>query len=149
MLCRSLAQERKQPIVSFEAVHEDINQTEGLLLDESHFNGLTARVELSDEARVILTQNINPSVGLMNGTQATVKKIIFAPGTHPNHENLSQRMPACILLDVPKYTGPKFFDSPEQQTWVPLFPRTVSDADNRNISRTQFPLVLGLSLIHI
>ena len=37
----------------------------------------------------------------MNGTQATVKKVIFAPGTHPNHENPSQRMPACILLDEP------------------------------------------------
>ena len=146
MLCRSLAQERKQPVVAFDAVHEGVNQAQGLALEESQFNGLAARVELSDEARVILTQNINPGVGLMNGTQATVKKIVFAPGTHPNHENPAQRLPAFLLLDVPKYTGPVFFSDPERQTWVPLFPRTVCDADNRSISRTQFPVVLGWAL---
>ena len=74
MLCRSLAQERKQPVVAFDAVHEGVNHAQGLAMEDSQFNGLAARVELSDEARVILTQNINPGVGLMNGTQATVKK---------------------------------------------------------------------------
>ena len=103
MLCRSLARERKQPVVAVDAIHEGISQAQGLAMEESQFNGLASRVELSDEARVILTQNINPEVGLMNGTQAVVKKIVYAPGTHPNHENPACRLPACILVDVPKY----------------------------------------------
>ena len=49
-------------------------------------------------------------------------------------------------MDVPEYTGPTFFSAPEQRTWVPVFPRTISDADNRAITRTQFPLVLGWAL---
>ena len=112
-------------------------------MEEAHFNGLPARLELSDEARVIQIQNLNPDVGLMNGTQATVKHAIYLTGTHPNHDDPAQRMPACILLDVPKYTGPAFFSDPNRRTWVPLFPRTVLDFGNRSISRTQFPLVLG------
>ena len=146
MLNRSLAKERKQPILAFDAVHEGISHEAGVKMEEAHFNGLAARLELSDEARVILIQNLNPDVGLMNGTQATVKHAIYLTGTHPNHDDPAQRMPACILLDVPKYTGPAFFSDPNRRTWVPLFPRTVLDADNRSISRTQCPLVLGWAL---
>ena len=82
----------------------------------------------------------------MNGSQCTLKHSLYAPGTHPNHHDPTQRLPACIILDFPKYTGPPFFPEPERKTWVPIFPRTVYDADNRSISRTQFPLVLGWAL---
>ena len=133
-------------MVAFDAIHEGISQAQGLAMEESQFNGLASHVELSDEARVILTQNINPEVGLMNGTQAVVKQIVYAPGTHPNHENPACRLPACILVDVPKYTGPIFFEDAAKRTWVPIFPRTISDADNRTITRTQFPVVLGWAL---
>ena len=109
MLCRSLARERKQPVVAFDAIHEGISQTQGLAMEEAHFNGLASRLEISDEARILLTQNINPGVGLMNGTQAVVKKIVYAPGTHPTHDNAACRLPACIVVDVPQYTGPVFF----------------------------------------
>jgi hypothetical protein len=121
MLCRSLARERKQPVIAFDALHEGISQEQGLAMDESHFNGLAARVEFCDEARGILTQNINPEVGLMNGTQFHFKRTIYTPGTHPNHHNPAMRMPACLLIDVPKYTGPAFFSDPERRSWVPLF----------------------------
>ena len=142
MLCRSLARERKQPVIAFDAVHEGISHEQGMAMEESHFNGLQAHLELCDEARGILTQNINPGVGLMNGTQVTVKHTIYAPGNHPNHDTPALRLPACILLDIPTYTGPAFFDDAARRTWVPLFPRTISDAENRSVSRTQFPLCL-------
>ena len=146
MLCRSLARERKQPVIAFDATHEGISQDQGLSMDDAHFNGLAARLELCDEARGILTQNLNPECGLMNGSQVIVKRTIFAPGTNPNHDDPRYRMPACLLLDVPKYTGPAFFTDPDRRTWVPLFPRTVTDGENHSISRTQFPLVLGWAL---
>ena len=57
MLNRSLAKERKQPILAFDAVHEGISHEAGVKMEEAHFNGLPARLELSDEARVILIQN--------------------------------------------------------------------------------------------
>ena len=146
MLCRSLARERKQPVIAFDAVHEGMSHEQGMAMEESHFNGLQAHLELCDEARGILTQNINPGVGLMNGTQVTVKHTIYAPGNHPNHDTPALRLPAYILLDIPTYTGPAFFDDAARRTWVPLFPRTISDAENRSVSRTQFPLVLGWAL---
>ena len=104
MLCRALAREQKQPVIAFDAIHEGIGQLEGLAMDEAHFNGLSSRVELCNEARGILTHNLNPSVGLMNGTQFHVKRIIYAPATHPNHESPTMRLPQCILADIPKNT---------------------------------------------
>ena len=49
-------------------------------------------------------------------------------------------------MDVPKYTGPPFFEDPEKRTWIPILPRTVADAENKNVTRTQFPFVLGWAL---
>ena len=83
MLNRSLAKERKQPILAFDAVHEGISHEVGMKMEEAHFNGLPARLELSDEARVILTHNMNPDVGLMNGTQANGKACDLSDGDAP------------------------------------------------------------------
>ena len=52
-------------------------------------------------------------------------------------------MPTCVLVDCPEYKGPPFFADPERATWVAVFPRTRHDDSNRDVSRTQFPLVLG------
>ena len=97
MLCRSLARERKQPVVAFDAIHEGISQAQGLAMEESQFNGLASRVELSDEACVILTQNINPEVGLMNGTQAVVKRL-FA------HQERTQIMKTLHAVCPPAFS---------------------------------------------
>ena len=40
MLCRSLARERKQPVIAFDAVHEGISHEQGMAMEESHFNCL-------------------------------------------------------------------------------------------------------------
>ena len=58
----------------------------------------------------------------MNGTRGVVRQIVYAPGTHPNHDELSQRMPTAIIVDFPGYAGPSFYDEPERATWVPLRP---------------------------
>ena len=146
MLNRALAREQKQPVIGFSAVHAGINQSQGEALDDSRFSGLPSRFELSEDAWLILTHNLKPELGLMNGTRGTAKRIIYARGCHPNHDDPAQRLPALIIFDVPKYTGPPFFPEPERKTWIPIFPRTVADEDDKTITRTQFPFVLGWAL---
>ena len=146
MLRRSLARENKQPVVAIEAVHAGISHAQGMKLDETAFNGLVARVEVSEEARMLIIHNIDVENGLMNGTQGTLKAIVFAPGTHPNHDNVALRMPACFLLEVPEFTGAPFFPEKERRKWVPIFPRPREDESNRGVSRTQFHIVLGWAL---
>ena len=51
-----------------------------------------------------------------------------------------------IIIDCPKYTGPAFFDDPEQRTWIPLQPHRVQDTRQSRIARYQFPFVLGWAL---
>ena len=46
----------------------------------------------------------------------------------------------------PSIPVPPFFPEPERKTWIPIFPRTVADEDDKTITRTQFPLVLGWAL---
>ena len=62
------------------------------------------------------------------------------------HHDRALRMPLCILVDCPKYQGPQFFSEPERRTWVPIFPKTVRDQQEKDVTRTQFPLVLGWAL---
>ncbi len=100
MLNRALARERKQPVVGFSAIHEGISQSHGLGLDDSRFFGLPAHFELSEEAWLILTHNLKPELGLMNGTRGTAKRIVYAPGCHPSHDDPA-RPEVVVLLSLP------------------------------------------------
>ena len=115
-------------------------------LGEERFNGLAAQVELVEEARVILIHNLAVEYGLMNGTQGVVKQIIFEPGHHPRHANHRMRMPRTVVVDFPKYAGPRFYDDPERATWVPIEARERDDESNGGVTRKQFPLVLGWAM---
>ena len=146
MLLRSLARQNRQPVAAFDAYHEGISQTEGVKLDDQLFCGLAKRLEIAESARVIITQNLHVEYGLSNGAQGTVQGIVFAPGCHPQHHDPAQRLPRCILVNCPKYKGPTFFDEPSRRTWVPIFPRTLYSPVDKDVSRAQFPLVLGWAL---
>lgn len=72
--------------------------------------GLARRIELSEHARMLITQNLKGTeFGLMNGTQCDARRNAYAPDWNPNHEIPRQRLPSCIIVDVPKYSGPAFF----------------------------------------
>ena len=107
-------------MIAFDAFHEGVSQADGFAMDERQFNGLGASFELSEEALLFLTQSLKPEVGLMNGTRAIAKRVIYAPGCHPNHDNAMQRLPACIIVDVPTYTGPALFQDADKRTWAPI-----------------------------
>ena len=77
---------------------------------DANFNELPAYLEIAKEARVLLTSNLNVEQGLLNGSQGTVKGWIYKRGHGPNHEDASCRTPAYIVVDIPKYSGPSFWD---------------------------------------
>ena len=146
---RAHAREHDTPVLRFPALHEGISQEEGLQLPDSHFNDLPAYMEIAKEARVLLTSNLNVEQGLLNGSQGTVKGWIFKPTHEPNHQNPACRSPAYVIVDVPKYTGPSFWNTetfPERKTWIPLEPKRICDSSSSHIYRLQFPLVLAWAL---
>ena len=112
-------------------------------MPEQNFNGLANELEVAVGARVILISNLAVEHGLMNGTQGTILRIIFREGYHPNHEEPEKRHPEVIVVDFPKYAGPRFYDEPERATWVPLRTVTRNAEGNTGAMRTQFPLILG------
>ena len=115
-------------------------------LDDSSFKGLEKWMEIAEDARVILTHNLFPEQGLMNGTQGNVKRIIYDTSAGPSAEDIVDRMPRHLVVDFPQYVGPAFYDEPERRTWVPVEPREIAKEDNAGIVRRQFPLVLGWAL---
>ena len=115
-------------------------------MPEENFNGLPAELEIAEEARVILIHNLAVELGLMNGTQGVVKQIVYKENHSPSHEDVSKRIPEAIVVDIPKYAGPTFFDDPDKKTWVPIVPSGRDDADNQGITRHQFPLILGWAM---
>ena len=129
--------------MTIEAQHDGISQSEGLKIDSEHFNELEAVIEVAEEARIILVHNLHVAYGLMNGTQGTIKRVVYKPDGHTNHDNPDLRFPECILVDFPEYEGPAFFNEPEKRTWCPIFPREISDPESIDVKRRQFPLVLG------
>jgi hypothetical protein len=143
---RAMAHRENLPVIRIQAEHTGVCEEEGAKLNEERFNGLANTLELCEEARVILIHNLAVEHGLMNGTQGTVKQIVFAHGCHPNHEDATKRMPKAVVVDFPKYAGSAFYTEPERRTWVPIEPRQISDGDKRDVLRTQFPLILGWAM---
>ena len=116
-------------------------------LSEETFEGLAATLELSEHARVILTHNLCVQHGLMNGTQGVVRQIVYPAGTQgPNDTDPTRRMPQAIVVEFPQYVGPVFYSDPQRRTWVPILPRSRHADGDENVTRIQFPLVLGWAL---
>ena len=110
MQVRSLAKSNKRPVIAVDAQHSGISQEQGLELDAERFNQLQSTIEVADEARVLLVHNLHVAYGLMNGTQGTVKRIVFKPGGGPNQDTPDLNFPQCLIVDFPEYEGPAFFE---------------------------------------
>ena len=69
------------------------------------------------EARVQLTgKNFEPDWGLFNGTQGTIKEIVYKDNESP----LEYNFPLYIIVDFPTYCGPSWIKN--KPTWVPIPP---------------------------
>ena len=143
---RAMAHKENLPVIRIDAEHIGIAQEEGMKLGEEHFNSSAAQVEFVEKARVILIDNLAVEYGLMNGTQGIVKQIIFESGHHARHNNPYMRMPSAVIVDFPKYAGPRFYDDFERATWVPIEARVRNSEANKGVTRKQFPLILGWAM---
>ena len=73
------------------------------------------------ETRVQLTgKNFEPDWGLFNGTQGTIKEIVY----NKNESPLDYKFPQYIIVDFPTYCGPVWIK--ENPTWVPVPPIQIS-----------------------
>ena len=137
-------QKGKAAVIAFDAQHEGVPHDEGMGMSDEKFNGLSKRLELAVGAPVLLTQNLAVEHGLVNGSQGKIADIVYCNGASPNHDTRALRMPSAVIVDFPEYKGPTFFSEAGKRTWVPLFPRTRQSEDDAAVSRTQYPLGVGV-----
>ena len=102
--------------------------------------GLRNTIYLSKDAKIVLTSNLWAAAKLVNGSQGTVKYLIYKEG-----EWSSKNLPDLVICHFPDYIGPSFVQG--QEKLVPLAPqRATWFAKNLEYSRTQFPLILSWAL---
>ena len=111
---------------------------------------LEASMYLAVNSKVLLTYNLQQSVGLCNGATGFVKGIVYEKDAAP------PSLPLYTWVDFDnQYTGPSFFnrqDYPERKGWFPIFPRKTNwwspkkrknKTGEDNHSRTMLPLRLS------
>ena len=102
-------------------------------------SGLEPIVFLAKGARVMLTMNLWPSVGLCNGATGTVVDLIFQNNHQPPD------LPIAVIVEFENYRGPAF--SQDKPFCVPICPVTVSLHTEVGIhERQQLPLKLAWAL---
>ena len=121
----------------------------GSKFSSDSFRGLESSMYVGVGAKILLTSNLNTTVGLNNGSVGTVKDIVFAAGVKPPN------LPLYVWVDFGEsYSGESFFDdSVDRKGWFPLFPSTFelhlpksnnsSNDDFDKHSRTMLPFRLA------
>ncbi|KJZ70055.1 hypothetical protein HIM_10559 [Hirsutella minnesotensis 3608] len=106
---------------------------------------LTKQIPVCIGARLMLTSNLWQPVGLCNGARGTVYDIAWAPGADP-----MQDPPCVIMMEFDKYTGPVFLATADGRKIVPILPVDRDFLVGATLcSRTQFPLITGLSYVAV
>jgi len=127
-----------QPVVKSESV-DSCNEAKRVSTIEA--KNLARYVLLSNDSLVVLTTNLWTAAKLVNGSTGIVRKIVFRDNQSPAEGH----RPAFVLVEFNDYLGPAFL--PDHPTWVPIKAITKNWWDkNKQLSRTQFPLMLGYSL---
>ena len=114
-------------------------------MSASKFSGLRSTTHVVVGAEQMLMLNINPAIGLANGTTGTTVAVV--PG------DTAGSLPKCVILDVPTYTGPPLFEqknddegNARRRHWVPIMPQSRSHDDKPWLSRRQVPLRLAYAI---
>ena len=86
--------------------------------------------------KVMLRINLLTEFGLVNGSQGTIKDIIYEKGSSP------EDMPKVIIVEFPDYTGKPLLGE-KYPKCIPIVPFTAQSMYRGKMrSRTQFPLRL-------
>ena len=117
---------------------QDSHPSVGKDADANHFMGLESRVVVALGSRVTLRRNLWTGCGFVNGAMGTVRAIVYVDGEGPPH------LPLAIIVEFDDYARPGY----QGVAWhVPL---TASSCEatlgSRNVSRTQFPIILAFSI---
>ena len=130
----------EQPMLVMRATHEGGSKASSFSANQA--GGLLKNLPITKNARVILTANLWPDAGLVNGAQGTVEYIVFHEGAAPPKVNL----PAFLICRFPTYKGPSFM--PEiSDCLVPVFPvQRDWMSGQESYSRTASPLLLAYSM---
>ena len=154
---RRVAQERKVPIVSWTAKHDDYEKgTDPTVISPDEFSGLSGSLEMCEAARVLLTSNMWPEAGLVNGAMGNVRGFVWPEGGHPGAEQKELAMPLYIVVefddvklkDVHGELRSFFPGEPDKKNWVPVPVQVVSSNFEEKLKRKQFPLVLAWAITH-
>ena len=100
--------------------------------------GLHPHILISKGAKVMLTMNLWPSVGLCNGSTGTIIDIIYVENHAPPD------LPIAVLVKFDYYSGPSFANMPSCVP-VPLMTATVN-IENSLLESQQLPLTLAWAL---
>jgi hypothetical protein len=90
-------------------------------------------------AKVSLQYNLYIAWNLFNGSEGTIKDIIYLGNRKPSVDGDS--FPDFILVDFPGYSGPPVLD--DNPTVVPIIPIKVPFGCKCHCERTQIPLLLS------
>lgn len=100
--------------------------------------GLQPTILIAKGARVMLTMNLWPSVGLCNGSTGIIKHIIYAQHQQP------PLLPIAVVVKFDNYNGPSISNIPN---CVPIPPVTATTyLKNTFHERQQIPLTLAWAL---
>ena len=151
---------RKKPRVAVQ--HQDVQPE---LMASEDFRGIENEVCVCEGARVLLTQNLWPEAGLMNGAIGTVVGYMW-PQNHDAHSDRKElRAPICVFVEFesvdmgkepegrPGHEGelvPRTFfpGDAQRKNWVPIFRQEAWSTAEDNLRRANFPLTLAWALTH-
>ena len=126
----------EQPIAHINARH---SSEVAKKISSDDMSGLEPVTLLAKGARVMLTMNLWPTVGLCNGATGIVVDMIFQNNHQPPD------LPIAVIVEFENYRGPAF--SQNKPLCVPICPLTVSSQTEVGIhERQQLPLKLAWAL---
>jgi ubiquitin C-terminal hydrolase len=129
-----------QPLLVIQATHE--GGARARTFPANQLGGLTKNLPVASGARIVLTANLWPDAGLVNGAQGTLQYIVFSESAGPPTVSL----PALLVCHFPAYKGPSYL--PERgDRLVPIYPvRREHNEGKFRYARTSMPLLLGYSM---
>ena len=123
----------QEPVAQISARHSTAADK---IISFDEFSGLQPSLFLAKRAKIMLTMNLWPEVGLCNGATGTVVHFIYQNGHRPPD------LPLAVIVKFDNYRGPSF--SQTLPSCVPICPITASAHLSDGIhERQQLPLKLA------
>jgi helitron helicase-like protein/uncharacterized protein DUF6570/PIF1-like helicase len=130
----------RNPVVRIAAVNSSQAASRASTEDASN---LANELLISIGSRVMLLDNTWTERGLVNGSFATIRDIVWPYATTDPRSCL----PQALLVEFDKYTGPIWQQDEYGRQLVPVLPVCREFAiDGENHHRTQFPITLAYSI---